>query len=258
MHSMLWVEWRIFVRNRRFVLLSMAPLLVGLLSAFSQYAAARIGLLYTTGYAFIVRTLNLYAVLLLPFLNVGMAVYLLMAEFHWRTIRRPFIEHRSRTAFLCTKAFMAGVILIFLMFPYALLTLLLAWGLFGLQPVLLEDITLNVGQSLLRALLAYIWVGLILYLMALLGQLLALRTRNLLLAVLGSLMVFYGLVLFGHRLPLGPLRTLVTLSQRMVEARALAPLIPAILQGLSTWAILTGMLLGLHLHLFQHQDITVD
>ncbi len=255
---MLWVEWRVFIRNRRFAVLSLAPLLVGLLSAFSQYAATRIGLLYTTGYVFIVRTLNLYAVLLLPFLNVGMAVYLLMAEFHWRTIRRPFIEHRSRTAFLYTKAFMAGVVLLLLMLPYALLTLLLAWGLFGLQPVLLEDITLSVGQSLLRALLAYVWVGLVLYLMALLGQMLALRTRNLLLAVLGSLMVFYGLVLFGDRLPLGPLRTLVTLSQRMVEAKTLGPLMPAILQGLSTWTVLTGLLLNLHVHLFRQQDITID
>ncbi len=254
---MLRVEWLVFVRQRRFALLSGAPLLIALLSAFSQYAAAQVGLLYTTGYAFIVRTLNLYAVLFLPFLSVSLAAYLILAEFQWRTIRRPFVEHIPRTRFLLAKTAITGVMQGLLMLPYGLLTLTLAAALFGLQPVLFEDVELSVGQSLLRPLLAYGWIGLELFWVMLLSQMLALRTRNMLLAVLGGLLVFYGLVVFGESLPLPPLRWMMRFSARLLEARALASLVAEGARALAVWAALVAGTLVLHVRLFRRQDVTV-
>nr|WP_290665860.1 hypothetical protein [Ardenticatena sp.] len=255
---MLRVEWRIFVRNRRFIGICLAPLCLILIQAFVAYAATQVGLIRTTGSVFTLRSLNLYSVLFLPFLAVATGVYLLAAEFQWQTIRRPFIEHIARQRFLLTKVGAAGITLVFLMLPYLLGTLLVAAILFGFTPELIEDRQLSVFAMLVRFIAAYLWTGFLLYLFVVVGQLLFLRTKNLLLAILGALLPFYVIAAFGDRLPIAPLRLLFALQQHLLEAAVYdTTLLREGSVAVGVWGALFLSLLFVHLRLFTRQDILI-
>ncbi len=254
---MLHTEWRIYLTNRRFWFLSLGPLLLAVVSAFSYYAANSVGLVHMTGYTFLVNTVNLYALLFLPFLGVAMGCYLIMAEFNWHTIRRPFIEHVSRQRFIRAKALMAAITLALFMLPYLVLCILLAAVLFGLRPVLVEDQMLSPLGSIVRASAAYLWSGFILYIFVLAGQIVLLRVRNTTVAILSSLLPFYAFVAFGGQLPLRPLRILFQLPGHILEARSLgAGLGQELLAALFSWGVITGLLLWMQGYIFQRQDIT--
>jgi len=236
----------------------LAPLCLVLIQAFVTYAATQVGLMRTTGTTFTFRSLNLYSVLFLPFLAVATGIYLLAAEFQWQTIRRPFVEHVARQRFLLTKVGAAGITLAFLMLPYLLGTLVVAAILFGFTPELIEDRYLSVFAILMRFVAAYLWAGLLLYLFVVLGQVLFLRTKNLLLAILGALLPFYIIAAFGERLPIAPLRLLFALQQYLLEAAVYdTTLLRAVGVAAGIWGALLLCLLFVHLRLFARQDILI-
>lgn len=255
---MLRVEWYIFIRNRRFVSISATPLLLVLVQGFVTYAATQVGLLRTTGYEFAFRSLNLYSVLFLPFLSVAMGVYLLSAEFQWQTIRRPFTDHISRQRFLLTKAVAVVLVLVMLMVPYAVGTLIVGALLFGFVPELFEDQQLSVLSSLVHLLSAYAWGGLLLYPFIIGGQTLFLRTKNLLIAVLGTLLPFYIIVAFGERLPIAPIRLLFSLQQRFLDTVAYdVGFVQDILVAGIVWCLFLAGVLYIHIRAFARQDILI-
>lgn len=256
---MLRTEWQVFIANRRFLFLSLGPLLLAAISAFSYYAANSVGLIYINGYAFIVNTANLYTLLFLPFLGVAMGNHLIMAEFNWQTIRRPFIEHISRQRFILTKAAVAAIALALLMVPYFLACTLLAGIFFGLNHILIEDRMLSAADGVMRAAIAYAWSGFILYIFIILGQIILLRVRNTIVAILGSLLPFYILVAFGKQLPLAPVRTIFQLPEYILQARALDwRLGQQALLALFTWGLTIAILFTLQVYLFNRQDITTN
>ena len=255
---MLRAEWRVFVHNRRFLFISLGPLLMVIISALSHYVAAQVGLAYVTGYSFLVSSTNLYVVIFLPFLGVAMGSYLFMAEFNWHTIRRPFIEHVSRRRFILIKAIIAGVVLALLMLPYLLFTLLAGKFLFGFGPVLFEDVELSVGQSIIRPIFSYLWIGLIMYIFVIVGQIIILRTKNILISILGGILPFYIFVAFGDSLPLYPIRLLFQIPQHFLETKSYdTMLLMEVTQGLGVWAAIMGVLVILHVRLFQRQDVLI-
>ncbi len=254
---MLFTEWKVFIANRRFLFLSLAPLLLAAIAAFSYYAANSVGLAFITGFTFLVTTVNLYALLFLPFLGVAVGNHVILAEFNWGSIRRPFIEHIPRHRFILTKAAIAAVALGLLMAPYFLACTLLAAILFGYDQILIEDQHISVANGLMRAAMAYLWSGFILYLFILLGQLILLRVRNTTVAVLGSLLPFYIFVAFGKQLPLPPIRAIFQLSEHILQARTLiGEMGVEWLSALTAWMILFLGLLALQIYLFNRQDIT--
>ncbi|HEY79574.1 MAG TPA: hypothetical protein EYP25_00210 [Anaerolineae bacterium] len=254
---MLTIEWKVFIANRRFLFLSLAPLLLAIIAAFSYYAAASVGLTYVTGYTFLIATANLYSLLFLPFLGVAMGNYLILAEFNWRTMRRPFIEHISRRRFILSKAAIAAIALLLLMAPYFLACMILAGALFGFGQILIEDQTFSTAGGLIRATGAYLWGGFILYIFVILGQILLLRVRNSTVAILGSLLPFYIFVAFGKQLPLPPIRAIFQLSEGILLSSAFdRSLAQAIFSALMAWGVIILTLLFLQIHLFNRQDIT--
>lgn len=254
---MLAIEWKVFISNRRFIFLSLAPLLLAVIAAFSYYAANSVGLAFVTGFTFLVSTVNLYSLLFLPFLGVAVGNHVILAEFNWGTIRRPFIEHAPRRRFILTKAAIAAVALFLLMAPYFLACALLAGILFGYDQILIEDQNISAANGLMRTAMAYLWSGFILYLFIILGQLILLRVRNTIVAILGSLLPFYIFVAFGKQLPLPPIRSIFQLSEHILQARTLTGGMGVeLLSALTAWVIILLALLALQIHLFNRQDIT--
>lgn len=253
---MLRTEWQVFIANRRFLFLSLGPLLLAAISAFSYYAANSVGLTYIDGYIFIINTANLYTLLFLPFLGVAMGNYLIMAEFNWQTIRRPFVEHISRRRFIVAKAVVAAIALALLMVPYFLACTFLSNVFFGLNHILIEDRTISAVNGLLRATGAYAWSGFILYIFVVLGQIILLRVHNTIVAILGSLLPFYIFVAFGKQLPLAPIRTLFQLPERILQAGTLnGHLGQQVLIALITWGLIIAILLSIQVYIFSRQDI---
>ena len=105
--------------------------------------------------------------------------------------------------------------------------------------------------------MAYLWSGFILYLFIILGQLILLRVRNTIVAILGSLLPFYIFVAFGKQLPLPPIRSIFQLSEHILQARTLTGGMGVeLLSALTAWVIILLALLALQIHLFNRQDIT--
>jgi ABC-type transport system involved in multi-copper enzyme maturation permease subunit len=256
---MFYTEWKAFIVNRRFLFLSLGPLLLAVIAAFSYYAANSVGLAYVNGYTFLIATANLYALLFLPFLGVAVGAHFIQAEFNWHTIRRPFVEHIPRSHFILGKAAIAAVALILLMVPYFLVCVLLASVLFGFGHILIEDQTISISNGLMRTSVAYLWSGFILYIFIILGQIILLRVRNTTVAILGSLLPYYIFVAFGKQLPLAPMRVMFQLSERILQSSTLNwRLGQAILGALATWSIITIILLILQVQLFSRQDVTTS
>ncbi len=254
---MLTIEWKAFIANRRFLFLSLAPLLLAVIAAFSYYAAASVGLTYVTGYTFLIATVNLYSLLFLPFLGVAIGNHLILAEFNWRTIRRPFIEHIPRRRFILAKAAIAAIALFLLMAPYFLACTILADAFFGFGQLLIEDHAFSTAGGLIRATGAYLWGGFILYIFVVLGQILLLRVRNSTVAILGSLLPFYIFVAFGKQLPLPPIRSIFQLSEHILLSSAFdRNMAYDFFSALAAWGVIILALLFLQIYLFNRQDIT--
>ncbi len=256
---MMYIEWKAFITNRRFMFLSLAPLLVAIIAAFSYYAANSVGLTYVTGFTFLVSTVNLYTVLFLPFLGVAVGNHLILAEFNWLTIRRPFIEHVPRRRFILTKAAIAAVALALLMLPYFLACVLLAGVLFGFGQILIEDQSISALNGLMRTVAAYLWSGLMLYIFVILGQIILLRVRNATVAILGSLLPFYIFLAFGKQLPLPPVRAIFQLNEHLLQARSWdLSLAQEWGSALIAWIIIMLGLFLLQIRLFDRLDITAS
>lgn len=213
---MFYVEMRKYIRTRLFWALNLTGAFFLCVYSFFMIGAHQVGLMYVTGFDYLVGSMNFYLTNLLPFLFCLFAAYTVTSEFQWHTWMIPVFDGVARPVVIFSKSALLAVAILIFTGLYLLLSLLIASSFFSFQDILLESRLVSPAQSVGRIILGGFWFSFVLYPFGLLAMWLAIRSRNLLVSGLGAGLTFFALLL-SQSSPRNPFAALLRVAQNLVQ-----------------------------------------